>query len=79
MLGLIASSRLDRELDDELASHLQLHADDNVRHGMRREEADRRARIALGGVEQTKELYRDRRSFVSVEHLAYDIRLAMRT
>ena len=39
----------------ELESHLQLHIDDNIHAGMTPAEARRRALIALGGVEQTKE------------------------
>src|SRR5258705_9595746 len=78
LLGVFASSRADRDLDDELESHLQLHTDDNVRSGMTPNEARRRALLALGGVDQTKEQYRDRRSFAMLENILYDIRLATR-
>ena len=59
--GSFAPARRDRELADELASHLQMHIDDNVRAGMTADEARRHALIKLGGVDQVKEQYRDRR------------------
>jgi putative ABC transport system permease protein len=51
--------KLDRELNAELASHLELHTEENVRAGMSPEEARRVALLKLGGVEQTKESVRD--------------------
>jgi len=51
----------EKELDDELASHLDMHVADNIRAGMAPEEARREAMLKLGGIEQTKELCRDRR------------------
>ncbi len=57
--GIFGKSQRDQELSAELESHLQLHIDDNVRAGMSPQEARRRAIIKLGGVESTKESYRD--------------------
>ena len=52
--------------------------DDYVRSGLPREEALRRARLALGGVDQTKEAVRDEwRTFV--DSLWQDVRFAART
>ena len=47
---------------DVLVAHLQLHIDDNLRQGMSEAEARREALLKLGGLEQTKERYRDRRN-----------------
>ena len=58
---MFAGRRADVSSRAELESHLQLHIDDNLRAGMTPEEARRQALIALGGVEATKEAYRDRR------------------
>jgi putative ABC transport system permease protein len=77
--GLFGRERRDRELAQELASHLDLHAEDNVRAGMSRQEARRQALIKLGGVEATKELYRERRGLPFVETLWQDLRFAART
>ena len=69
---------LDRELAAEMESHLQLHIDDNLRAGMAPAEARRRAIIALGGIEQAKEQYRDRRSLPSLEAVLQDVQFAGR-
>ena len=45
----------DQELDDELRDHLERKTEEYVAQGMTQEEAHRRARIDLGGIEQTKE------------------------
>ena len=44
----------DRDLENEIESHLQLHVDDNLRAGMTLDEARRRALVRLGGVESVK-------------------------
>ena len=59
--GLLNKQRKDWELDEEIESHLQMHIEDNVRLGMTPEEARRQALIKLGGIESTKESYRDQR------------------
>lgn len=70
--------RHERDLSAELESHLGMHIADNVRAGMTPEEARRHALIALGGVEQTKERYRERRRSRWVDELAQDLRFATR-
>jgi putative ABC transport system permease protein len=76
--GLFGKSRRERELAAELESHLQLHIEDNVRAGMTSQEARRRAVLKLGGLEQTKEAWRDRRSLPLAEALLRDFRFAGR-
>jgi predicted permease len=68
----------DRDLEDELASHLQLHIDDNLGRGMSPEDARRDALLKLGGVEQTIESVRDQRSLPFLESLFRDFRFASR-
>ena len=76
--GLFQKDRRDREFSAEMESHLQLHIEDNQRAGMTAEEARRTALIKLGGVEQTKESYRDRRGLPFLETLLQDLRFALR-
>ena len=57
--GLFNKQQKDRELEDEIESHLQLHIEDNLRLGMTLEEARRQAMIQFGGIESTKESYRE--------------------
>src|SRR5688500_12276487 len=79
VFGVFGSSRAERDLSAEIESHLQLHIDDNVRAGMSPQEARRRAVMALGGVERTKEEYRDRRGLPAFESLVRDLRYGVRT
>jgi len=78
LAGLLIRHRRERELADELESHLQLHIEDNLRAGMTPVEARRQALLKLGGVEQTKEIYRDRRGIPLVESLIQDVRYGLR-
>ena len=62
----------------ELESHLQLHIDDNIRAGMSPQEARRVAVMKLGGLDQTKEAYRDRSTIPLLESLVQDLRFTLR-
>ena len=77
--GLFAKSQRDREFAAELDSHLQMHIDDNLRSGMSAQEARRQALLKLGGVEPTKEIYRERRGLPLLETVLQDLRYAVRT
>jgi hypothetical protein len=76
--GLFNKQRKDRELDDEIECHVQMHIEDNLRLGMTPEEARHQAMIKLGGVESTKEAYRDQRGLPVLETLGQDIRYGAR-
>src|SRR5208282_6053752 len=71
-------NRRERELSAELEAHLHLHIEDNLRLGMTPQEARRQALIKLGGIEQTKESYRDRRCLPLLETSVRDLRFAAR-
>jgi putative ABC transport system permease protein len=77
--GSFSSDRSEHDLSAELQSHLQLHIDDNLRAGMTPEDARRRALVALGGVDQAKEHYRDRRGIRGLESFFRDLRYGART
>ncbi len=76
--GFLRRNRLDRDLTAEMESHLQMHIEDNLRADMTAAEARRQALIKLGGIEQTKENYRDRRGLPFLETLVQDFRFAVR-
>jgi predicted permease len=78
LAGLLPAARRDREMADEIEAHLQLHTADNLRAGMPPDEARRDAILKLGGVEPTKEAWRDRRSIPLLENLLRDTRYAIR-
>ena len=77
--NFLRRERADREMAREIASHLALMEDDFIRRGMAPGEARLAARRSYGGVEQTKELHRDERSFVWLEQLLQDARHAWRS
>ncbi len=78
VLGFSRKPQRDAEFAKELESHLQLHFEDNLRAGMTLEAARRDALMKLGGVEQTKENYRDRRGLPFLEFFLRDLRFAFR-
>jgi putative ABC transport system permease protein len=53
------SRRVEKDLDREVRSHLELLTDENIRAGMPPQEAQRAARVELGGIDQVKEQVRD--------------------
>ncbi len=75
---MFAKRRLDAELDEELRSHLEMLAEENMQRGMAAEEARRTAKIALGGVEQIKEAVRDQRGMPLLESLVANVRFGLR-
>jgi putative ABC transport system permease protein len=77
--GYLHRNRQEKDLAAEMESHLQLHIEDNLRAGMSRAQARREALMKLGGVEQTKEIYRDRRGLPLLETTLQDLRFAART
>jgi len=68
----------DADFDAELASHVEMHTDDGIRAGLTPEEARRQALIRLGGMEQTRQAYRERRTLPWLETLWQDIRFGLR-
>jgi len=76
--GLFGGERREKDLAAELESHLQLHIEDNLRAGMGVAEARRQALIKLGGVEQTKEMVRERRGLPMIEVFLQDLRFGVR-
>jgi len=76
---MLSTRERERELSAEMQSHLAMHIEDNLRAGMSPEQARREALMKLGGLEQTKELYRDRRSFTFLDTFLQDIRVGVRS
>src|SRR6185437_2173182 len=76
--SLFTRERRDYEFSDELESHLALHLEDNLRSGMNAEEARRQALIKLGGIEQTRERYREQSGLPLLETLLQDLRFGAR-
>ena len=54
-LRVLTRSRMEQDMDAELFSHIEAHADDLMRTGMPHGEALRRARLEFGSVERAKD------------------------
>src|SRR3989440_11485842 len=76
--SLFHRRQADQELDDELRDHLERKTEEYAAQGMTQEEAHRRARIDLGGIEQTKEKCRDARRVSWFEDFVQDTRYGLR-
>jgi predicted permease len=76
--NLIHCRHVDQELDEEVRSYLDELAEKNISEGMSREEAQRKARISLGGVEQVKEHVRDARAGAWLASVAQDLHYGLR-
>jgi putative ABC transport system permease protein len=74
----VSSSRAERDLRDEFSAHLEMAEEENVRRGMPHDEARYAARREFGGVEQIKEIYRDRRGLPMLETFLQDVRYGAR-
>lgn len=68
----------DERLREELAHHVALQTDENVRLGMSPEEARRQALLKLGSREAVREQYYEERSLPVLEYLQQDVRFALR-
>jgi len=76
--NLFFTRRVDADLDQEVHSHLEMLIDEKIRAGMTPAEAQRAARIELGGVEQVKIHVRDSRTGAFLDSLMQDVRFAIR-
>jgi predicted permease len=76
--SLFRRAQADQELDDELRDHLQRKTEEYVAQGMTQEEAHRRARLDLDGIEQTKEKCRDARHLNWIHDFLQDLRFGLR-
>ncbi len=76
---LWSPARAERELNEEMLAYLDLLAAEYESAGVPPDEARRRARLSVGGIESVKESVRDVRAGAMVEQLVSDLRYALRT
>jgi putative ABC transport system permease protein len=77
--ALLRRRRADQDLDEELSFHVAMHAHVHAREGLGHADAERQARVAIGGVQQTKERTQDIRPFRWIEAAGQDLRYALRS
>ena len=78
VVSFLCKKKLDWEFGEELAAHIDLATQDYLRRGVSPAEAHRRALIALGGIEASKELHRDSRGLPGLDGILQDVRYAVR-
>jgi len=71
-------AEFDRELDEELQTHLSLLVEQNIRRGLSTEEAIREARLKNGNVVSLREEHRNTRGLPIVDTLLQDLRYTFR-
>ncbi len=76
--GIGRDSSREREMSEEIESHIQMQAEENERAGMSPQEARRKAILKLGGAEQMRQAYRERDTLPWLENLLHDLRYALR-
>src|SRR5438477_6582992 len=76
--NVFRKQHLEQELHSELHTRLDVVTDESIRRRMNPADARHGARREFGGVEQTKELYRDRRGLMWIDSGREDVRFAWR-
>ncbi len=76
--AVFSGAKLDRDLDEELESYLDLLTEEKITGGMDPEAARRQALIELGGAEQVKASVRDTRHGAALDTFMQDIRFTLR-
>jgi predicted permease len=76
--SLFRRAQADQQLDDELRDHLERKTEEYVAKGMSPQEARRRVRLDLGGIEQTKEKCRDARRVNWIQDFVQDLHFSLR-
>ena len=77
--AILRGRRADADLTDELSFHLAMQSEWNRKQGMSPQDADRHARITLGGFEQAKELDRDVRPLRILRSVSSAVKQASRS
>jgi len=76
--SLFHREAMESEMDEELRAHFDRQVEKGMQAGLTREEALRKARLAVGGHEQLKEECREARGVSLIETLLQDIRYGLR-
>jgi predicted permease len=74
LVSLIRSGKAERDIGDEIASHLAEATEDYIRRGLSPEEARLAAARDFGGVTQTRQIHREARAFTWPDEVQMDLR-----
>ncbi|MGH9395754.1 MAG: ADOP family duplicated permease [Terriglobia bacterium] len=76
--ALFQRNAVEGEMNEELRFHLEHEVQKYMQSGLAREEAQRQARLAFGGLDQAKEECRDARGVSFIETTIQDVRYGLR-
>jgi putative ABC transport system permease protein len=76
--ALLRARQMDRDVDDEIASHLAEAKDEYIRQGLSPEDAHLAALRSFGGVTQARQIHRQVRSFAWLDDFRQDLRFTIR-
>ncbi|MGH9718564.1 MAG: ADOP family duplicated permease [Candidatus Acidiferrales bacterium] len=76
--GFFSSRRLDADFQQELAAHLAMLEEENLRRGLTPDEARRQARLRLGAEAPLRETQHDLRGLPWLESVVQDVRFGLR-
>lgn len=76
--ALLRREQVEAEMEAELRFHLEREAEARRARGVPPAEAERQARMALGGLDPAREAWRDARGIAGVDALGRDVRHALR-
>lgn len=79
LFNLTGRRSQEERLREEIAEHIALQTDQNLRAGLSPVEARRQAMLKFGGIESMKQDYRAERGLLLVENVLQDVRFAMRS
>jgi len=79
MAAFIRRRPLDQDLNDEMAVHLEMAIEENLKRGLNPEDARRQALIRFGNVGQAREYHRAARGLPGMDVLMQDLSYALRT
>jgi predicted permease len=79
LTALARARQHERDLDEQIASHLAEATDDYIARGLSRDDASRAALRDFGGVTQTKQVHREVRSFTWPDNLRQDLQYTFRS
>jgi predicted permease len=79
LLSFFRKPPLDAELEAEIAAHIEMATEENIRRGLTPLEARRQAIVRFGGVETAKYKHREARGIMTLDILLLDLRYTLRT
>lgn len=77
--AIFRRNAVEEDLDDELRFHFEREVEKLVASGVNPEDASRRAKLAIGGMDQVKEECRQARGVTALETVFQDLRYAARS